>query len=276
MGGEFDFWTEVRVGHWVDVRTSPDTKQWLETFLQQQGLSWTIMVEDIGVLMEEELVPAAPRNLSAGHNMDWTSYHPIEDIYSWFTYLESTCDFCETENIGQSYEGQEMIVMKVCKGGCGNKPAMWIDSGIHAREWVSPATGTFMLNELVTNDADHPSLTEKLDWYFLPVHNPDGYRKTQNDNRMWRKTTTHYSGDAARAPTLTVTGTTTGPTLAPPATAAPRLTTAPRPSPRWSAGTPGTSSLLIRTRSSSTRPWTVMIEDIGVLMEEELIPAAPR
>merc|ERR1712080_199245 len=195
MGGEFDFWTEVRVGHWVDVRTSPDTKQWLETFLQENGLSWTVMIEDIGVLMEEELIPAAPRNLSAGHNMDWTSYHSIEDIYGWFTYLESTCDFCETENIGQSYEGQEMIVMKVCKGGCGNKPAMWIDSGIHAREWISPATGTFMLNELVTNDLAHPSLTDNLDWYFLPVHNPDGYRMSRDEDRMWRKTTTLYPQD---------------------------------------------------------------------------------
>jgi len=43
------------------------------------------------------------------------------------------------KNIGQTFEGQGMIVMKVCKGGCGNKPAMWIDSGIHAREWIAPA-----------------------------------------------------------------------------------------------------------------------------------------
>jgi murein tripeptide amidase MpaA len=127
--------------------------------------------------------------------MDWTSYHPLADIYGWFDYLEETYDFCEQETIGQSYEGQDMIVMKVCKGGCGNKPAMWIDSGIHAREWVSPATGTWMLNELVENDAEHPELTEGLDWYFLPSHNPDGYRKSRDDDRMWRKTTTHYSGD---------------------------------------------------------------------------------
>merc|ERR1719430_1387947 len=32
-----------------------------------------------------------------------------------------TCDFAQTESIGQSYEGQDMIVMKVCKGECGNK-----------------------------------------------------------------------------------------------------------------------------------------------------------
>ena len=37
-------------------------------------------------------------------------------------------------------------------------------SGIHAREWISPATGTWMLNELVENDANHPELTDGLDW----------------------------------------------------------------------------------------------------------------
>lgn len=42
-----------------------------------------------------------------------------------------------------------------------------IFSGIHAREWISPATGTWMLNELVENDINHPELTDGLDWYFL-------------------------------------------------------------------------------------------------------------
>ena len=47
--------------------------------------------------------------------MDWTSYHSIEDIYGWFDYLEETCDFCQKETIGQTYEGRDMVVMKVCK-----------------------------------------------------------------------------------------------------------------------------------------------------------------
>jgi murein tripeptide amidase MpaA len=81
-----------------------------------------------------------------------------------------------------------MRIAKVCKGGCGNKPAMWFDGGIHAREWISPATVMYMLMELVEHDADHPDLTENLDWYILPVVNPDGYLYTQTDNRLWRKT----------------------------------------------------------------------------------------
>ena len=72
---------------------------------------------------------------------------------------------------------------------------MWIDSGIHAREWIAPAVGTWMLNELVENYANHPELVDNLDWYFLPSHNPDGYRKSHTDDRMWRKTTTHYEND---------------------------------------------------------------------------------
>ena len=35
----------------------------------------------------------------------------------------------------------------------------------HHREWVSPATVTWMLKELVENDTAHSDLTDTLDWY---------------------------------------------------------------------------------------------------------------
>jgi len=195
----FDFWTEIRLGKHVDIMASPHTVLSLESWLDDAGLVFSVMIPDVSPLLELERRSVGNTTAQRlGHSMDWTSYHPLDEIYGWFDYLETTYDFIETESIGQSYEGQEMIVLKVCRGGCGNKPAMWIDSGIHAREWISPATGTWMLHELVENDAAHPDLTEKLDWYFLPSHNPDGYRKSRKDDRMWRKTTTHYSGDSCQ------------------------------------------------------------------------------
>jgi len=197
LTGAWDFWTEVVAGRTVDIRTSPEAREELEAWLADAGLAWSTMIQDVGVLMEAEAATTGVKG-AVGHSMDWTSYHALEDIYGWFDFLEETFDFCEKETIGQTNEGQDMIVMKVCKGGCGSKPAMWIDSGIHAREWVSPATGTWMLSELVENDAAHPELTEGLDWYFLPSHNPDGYRKSREDDRMWRKTTTKYDGDVCQ------------------------------------------------------------------------------
>ena len=65
--------------------------------------------------------------------MTWYQYHSLEDMYVFFDYLEKKYDFVSTEVIGTSFEGRNMRVVKVCKGGCGNKKAVWIDGGIHAR-----------------------------------------------------------------------------------------------------------------------------------------------
>jgi len=183
----FDFWTEVGISRSVDINCAPDQVEDLTHQLEKHGIEFSVMIEDVQRLAELAPMKKGIKN-EAGHSMDWTSYHPIEDMYSYLDYLETTFDFVTTESIGKSYDGSDMRIAKVCRGGCGNKPAMWFDGGIHAREWISPATVMYMLMELVEHDADHPDLTENLDWYVLPVVNPDGYLFTQTDNRLWRKT----------------------------------------------------------------------------------------
>ena len=89
-----------------------------------------------------------------------------------------------------------MRVLKLCQGGCGNKAAMWIDGGIHAREWIAPAIVMYMARELTERLEGQENLIDSLDWYFLPSVNPDGYQFTQDEDRLWRKTrymTQHYS-----------------------------------------------------------------------------------
>ena len=112
--GVYDFWTEVRLGKHVDVRTAPADAMALEDWINNKGMESNIMIEDVEVLMELEQKPAVT-NALLGKAMDWTSYHSLEEIYEWFDYLEATFDFCQKEIIGQSYEGQDMIVMKVKK-----------------------------------------------------------------------------------------------------------------------------------------------------------------
>ena len=44
----------------------------------------------------------------------------------------------------------------------------------NAREWISPATVTFILRELVTNPV-YSHLVDMFHWIIIPVLNPDGY-----------------------------------------------------------------------------------------------------
>jgi len=191
--GLYDFWTELRRGHPVDIMVPPAVQSSFTRQLTLKGIQHEIMISNVQELINIEKVQSRlGHNASADHAMSWTEYHPLEDMYSYLDYLEATYDFVSTQSVGKSYEGRDMRLAKICRGSCGEKPAVWIDGGIHAREWVSPAAVTWMLKELVENDAAHSDLTQNMDWYILPNHNPDGYAYTQDGNRLWRKTRSEH------------------------------------------------------------------------------------
>ncbi|KAF2368759.1 Peptidase M14 carboxypeptidase A [Trinorchestia longiramus] len=64
-----------------------------------------------------------------------------------------------------------------------NKPVIFIDGGIHAREWISPAFLMYAATQLVENT----DLLLGAEWQLVPVLNPDGYVHTWKKDRMWRK-----------------------------------------------------------------------------------------
>ena len=57
-----------------------------------------------------------------------------------------------------------MPMVKISSGNVGNK-AIFVDGAIHAREWISPAFTTWLINELVVNYANHKDLVDNVDWY---------------------------------------------------------------------------------------------------------------
>ena len=79
------------------------------------------------------------------------------------------------ESIGHSFEGRVMTVIKISSGGSGKRPAILIDAGIHAREWIAPTMALYIIQQLVENNTANSNLTGGVDWFILPVVNPDGY-----------------------------------------------------------------------------------------------------
>lgn len=51
-----------------------------------------------------------------------------------------------------------------------------MESNIHAREWVTSATATWLLNELLTSiDPIIQALSNEYDWIIVPIVNVDGF-----------------------------------------------------------------------------------------------------
>jgi len=97
--------------------------------------------------------------------------------------------------IGKSYQNRTMFGIQVL-GAAGDvvdaaKPKIFYDGGIHAREWIAPATVEYILWQLVTkygNDSVVTNLVDSIDWTICPIFNVDGYQYTFTNDRMWRKT----------------------------------------------------------------------------------------
>jgi murein tripeptide amidase MpaA len=91
------------------------------------------------------------------------------------------------EVLVQSFERRDVFALKISRGGFGNKPIIFIDGGMHAREWVSQASLMYFLHRLIEDPTTSNELLNNLDWIIIPNLNPDGYVWAFNENRMWRK-----------------------------------------------------------------------------------------
>merc|ERR1711923_667149 len=186
-----DFWREAAPGQSADVMVPTRLMKTVTEWLNTHNIKFDVMVEDVQSLIEETM-PKNSSSRSAG-KIDWEDYYPHEDLNAFIQGLADANDFAEIINIGQSYEGRDMNVLAITKAGPG-KPNVWLEAGIHAREWISPAVATFIVRELVEDYAEHPEYLDNINWYFLPSANPDGYAYTFDTDRLWRKTRTPQSG----------------------------------------------------------------------------------
>ena len=71
--------------------------------------------------------------------MSWNKYHRFTVIDNFVKCLAAEYpDKAERFQIGTSYEGRKMNLLRISNNLRSVKRAVWIDGGIHAREWVSP------------------------------------------------------------------------------------------------------------------------------------------
>jgi len=195
-----DFWKEPAVGRRADINIPPGEIEAVKDWLSKHGITFHTMIED----HEPLLAASKPRMLndqgprsSSKYKMDWLNYHDHDTLNEFIESLASANDWAKIINIGKSYEGRDMNVLAITKAGPG-KPNIWLEAGIHAREWISPAVATYVVRELVEEYHEHPSYIDNINWYFLPSANPDGYAYTMAGDRYWRKTRSPNKGSSCK------------------------------------------------------------------------------
>ncbi|KFU85177.1 Carboxypeptidase A2 [Chaetura pelagica] len=197
---ELDFWiTPSNPALPVDVRVPANNVQEVKAFLESYGIEYSILIEDLQVVLDQEkqdMVESQQRERGSS-SFDYGTYHTLDAIYGEMDNLVSEYrNIMSKFQIGQSYEKRPLYVLKFSTGGY-NRPAIWIDAGIHSREWVTQASAIWIAKKIASGYGTDPSITsllDKMDIFLLPVTNPDGYVYTHTQNRMWRKTRSKIPG----------------------------------------------------------------------------------
>ncbi|KAK4873403.1 hypothetical protein RN001_015432 [Aquatica leii] len=181
----YEFWIEPSHPNvYADVMIAPSQVPCFERFLTMFNLENNVMIDNLQDLINQE----QNYTIARSSEWNWNSYQTLDQINTWLNSLESKYVGTVTRIIGgQSYEKRNIYGVRVSFKP-GNR-AVFLEGGIHAREWISPATVTYILNELLTStNPKIRSVAESRDWYIFPIFNPDGYEYTFKKDRMWRKT----------------------------------------------------------------------------------------
>uniref|UniRef100_A0A023ERX4 Zinc carboxypeptidase A 1 n=1 Tax=Aedes albopictus TaxID=7160 RepID=A0A023ERX4_AEDAL len=180
-----------QVGTKFNVVVAPHKLADFTEALLNEGIHARLLERNMQKSIDEEKQRMVSKR--AGSSFDFNDYYELEDIHAWLDKLANQYDQVELLEGGHSYENRSIKGVKVSyKSG---NPGVFIEGGIHAREWISPATVAYILNELLTStDPKVRNIAENYDWYMFPSVNPDGYVYTHKKDRLWRKTRTPYSG----------------------------------------------------------------------------------
>ncbi|ESO90336.1 hypothetical protein LOTGIDRAFT_204246 [Lottia gigantea] len=195
---QIDIWHRSAGVEWpLDISGSAtDLVPVLDTF-GKAGMHAETLINDVQIYIDAQLesnqgIPGID------DDFDYSKYHKIEEIEQWVKDItQEYSNISKMITITKSFEGREMLAIQISvpTNSTNQRPAAFIEGGIHAREWISPATVIYMASQMLENygkDKEVTSALEAFDWYIVPVVNVDGYAYTWDKERLWRKTRTKH------------------------------------------------------------------------------------
>lgn len=163
----------------------------------------------------QELVDAERQNIARGaENGDWfQNFHNLQDINDRIGALaQQYPSLTELRVIGRTIEGRDIKVLRITGPATKSnpreaRPAFVFDGTQHAREWIAPMTVMFAVEQLLSRYEGDPrvsAVVDGVDFYVVPMVNPDGYDYTWTGDRYWRKNRRINGGTCDLSPSMGV------------------------------------------------------------------------
>ncbi len=162
-----------------------------------------LLLAGIGVLS-----PPAPAH-AQGHSLvgpdgavDWNRYYTSSEAEQILRELHTLYpELTELYSIGESLQGRRLWVMEVTAeitGPAQDKPALYLDGGIHSGELTASQVALYALGHLVTRYGWDPEVTDLLEryaFYIRPKFNPDGSDLALLEDHSLRSTVRPWDDD---------------------------------------------------------------------------------
>ncbi|XP_061492979.1 mast cell carboxypeptidase A-like [Rhineura floridana] len=192
-----DFWHPDSALHIVsqmevDFLVGADQSNIAKTLMEQNGLHYEILFQNL----QEDIEKQLDNERNSTNRYSYTKYNEWHKISSWTARIvKKNPKLVSRIHIGNTFENRPMYLLQVGKQG-GREKAIFMDCGIHAREWISPAFCQWFLKEATRKygkDKDMTNILNNMNFYILPLFNIDGYVWSWTQDRFWRKSRSNTS-----------------------------------------------------------------------------------
>uniref|UniRef100_A0A1B0DE44 Zinc carboxypeptidase A 1 n=1 Tax=Phlebotomus papatasi TaxID=29031 RepID=A0A1B0DE44_PHLPP len=150
-----------QIGQEVDVLVPPFLQSDFDAMIRKSNIKNKLMIQNMQDLIDKERLDK-PYSEQEDEEFGWTDYYDTQTIHEWLYSIEELYDEVTIIKAGTTYEGRDILGVNINRRP-GQNPGIFIESQIHAREWITSASATWIINQLLTATDAQPEIKNLAD-----------------------------------------------------------------------------------------------------------------
>ena len=186
-----DFWTDIRgLNQSIDIHLEENEYEKYILQFKKYSIPFEILINNLQEIIDNEEEEIVKDQLRRQMKRRWYEENIIDIVGTYASYdqmigyLQEKAsrfpNYVKLIDFGQTFESRSLkgISLQFNPRSTRN---IWIDCGIHAREWITLATCIWIVEKLIEDYRNNDSIIRDLldfwNVYIIPSLNPDGKKK---------------------------------------------------------------------------------------------------